>query len=195
MIKSVENEKRYKYLGVLQFDYMKRKKIKHITTTKYYWRIRKTLKPTLNAENTIQAINQGAMSGIIRCRVGRDELRKNELEAIDWKARKLLTMCRSLHPRVNAERLHWKKKNAGKGLISVEERARIKKQFLSFYLKAKGQQLLIEIVCTLKTQKQTECVISNHENPKGVKTRLLQQHKKIMLRKESTLHSWKVLKK
>ena len=36
MIKSVENEKRYKYLGVLQFDYMKRKKMKHKTTTKYY---------------------------------------------------------------------------------------------------------------------------------------------------------------
>ena len=41
-------------------------------------------------------------------------------------------------------------------------------------MKAKGQQLLIEVVCTLKTQKQTECVTSDHENPKGVKTQLLQ---------------------
>ena len=61
-----------------------------------------------------------------------------------------------------------------KGVDKCWRKSQDTKTTLSFYLKAKGQQLLIEVVCTLKTQKQTECVTSDHENPKGVKTQLLQ---------------------
>ena len=49
------------------------------------------------------------------------EWRKNELEAIDRKTRKLITMYRSLHPKADVEKLYWKRNNSGKGLISVEE--------------------------------------------------------------------------
>ena len=65
--------------------------------------------------------------------------------------------------------MYWKRKNGGKGLIRVEECVRIEKTSLGFYLKEQEQQLLAEVVI--------EVVISDDENPKDVKTQLLQQHK------------------
>ena len=56
---------------------------------------------------------------------------------------------------------------------------RLKKTSLGFYLKEQEQQLLAEVVI--------EGVISGDENPKGVKTQLLQQHKENLARKR--MHS------
>ena len=45
--------------------------------------------------------------------------RKNKLEAIDRKARKLLTKLLTVYR--SLRRLYWKRKNGGKGLINVEK--------------------------------------------------------------------------
>ena len=68
-IKSLENEKGYKYMGILQFDSVKSKEMKDSITYEYYLKIRKNLKASLNVGNTIQAINARAVS-IIRYRAG-----------------------------------------------------------------------------------------------------------------------------
>ena len=104
-MKSLEDEKGYKYLGVLQFDSVKSEEMKYMITKKYYRRIRKILKTSLNAGNTIQAINARAIS-VIRCGAGIVEWRKRELVATDRKTRKLLTMYRSLHPMADVDRLY-----------------------------------------------------------------------------------------
>ena len=93
---------------------MKSKEMKDMITKEYYRRIRKILKVSLNAGNTIQAINARAVS-IIRYGAGIVEWIKNELEAIDRKARKLLTMYRSLLPRSDVDR-YWERKSGGKGV-------------------------------------------------------------------------------
>ena len=67
-------------------------------TKECYQRIRKFLKGSINSRNTIQAINARAVSII----------------------RSLCKKQRSLHPRVDLDRLCWKRKNGGKGLTSVE---------------------------------------------------------------------------
>ena len=51
---------------------------------------------------------QRAMT-IIRYRAGIVEWTKNELEVIDRKTRKLLTMYRSLHPTTDKNRFYWKR--------------------------------------------------------------------------------------
>ena len=94
--------------------------MKDMIIEEYYPRIRKILKTSLNGGNAIQAINARAVS-IIRYGFGIVEWRKSELEASDRKTRKLLTMYRSFHPKADAGRLYWKRKNGGKGLTSVEE--------------------------------------------------------------------------
>ena len=106
---------------------------------------------------------------------------KNELQATDRKTRKLLTMYRSLHPRANVDRLYWKRKNGGKGLTSVEECVRIEKTSLGFLPERTRTTTTTEVVI--------EGVISDDENPKMLKRSYCNNTKKIMLRKEYTLHS------
>ena len=60
-------------------------------------------------------------------------------------------------------------------MISVEECVRIEKTSLGFYLKEQEQHLATEVV--------TKGVISDDENPKGVKTQLLQQRRENYVRK------------
>ena len=72
---SLEDEKEYNYLSLLQFVYVKSKDMKNRITKKCYQRIRKILKASLNAGNNIQAINAGAVS-IIRYGAGIVELKK-----------------------------------------------------------------------------------------------------------------------
>ena len=104
-IKSLEDKKRCKYLGVLQFDSVESKEMKDMITREYYQRIKKILKVSLHVGNTIQAINVRAVP-IIRYETGKVERRKKDLEAIDRKTRKLLIMCRSLAPRADVDRLY-----------------------------------------------------------------------------------------
>ena len=153
---------------MLEFDWVTNQEMKVMITKEYYRGIRKILKASLNTGNTIQTINARAVS-ITRYGTGIVERRKKKLQAIDRETRKLLTMYRSLHPRADVDMLYWKRKNSGTGLIIVEECVRIEKISKGFYLKEQGQKLLTEAVI--------EGVISDDENPKGVKTRLLQQRK------------------
>ena len=64
-------------------------------------------------------------------------------------------------------------------MITIEECVRIEKTSLGFYLKEQEQHLVTEAV--------TKGVISDDENPKGVKTQLLQQRKENYARKR--MHS------
>ena len=86
-----------------------------------------------NAGNDIQAVNARVVL-IIRYKARIVEWRKNKVEAIDRNKSKLLTMYRILHPRVDVDRLYWKRKDGGNG-FSVEEYVWIEKTSLGFYLK------------------------------------------------------------
>ena len=76
-------------------------------------------------------------------------------------------MYRSLYPKANVDRLHWKRKNCGKMLISVEECVR----------------------------KEKELLLTVDENPKYVKTVIATTQRKKMLKKECTLYLREVMKK
>ena len=108
-------------------------------------------------ENTIHTISAKAVS-IIRYGAGIVEWIKNEVKAIDRKKRKLRTIYRSLRSKADVDRLYWKRKNGGKGLISAQEED-----------PKEQEQLLTKVV--------VEGVISDDENPNDVKTQSLQQHK------------------
>ena len=75
-IKLLEYKKGYKSLGMLQVHSVKSKEMKDTMTSKYYKRIRKILKASLNVGNTLQAINARTLS-IIKYGAGIVEWRKN----------------------------------------------------------------------------------------------------------------------
>ena len=70
----------------------------------YFRRVRKLLKSKLNSKNVITAINARAVS-IIKYRAGIVEWRKDELQSLDRKTRKSLTLYNMFHRKGDVDRL------------------------------------------------------------------------------------------
>ena len=95
-LKSEDNEG-YKYLGVLEADDIKHGEMKEKIQKEYFRRLKTILKSKLNGGNTIKAINTRAVS-IVRYGAGIIDWTKAELQHMDRKTRKLMTIYRALHP-------------------------------------------------------------------------------------------------
>ena len=85
----------------------------------YFRRVRHVMQSKLNGRNKIKAINSWAVS-LIRYGAGIIKWRKDELESMDRRTRKLMTMNKELHPRSDVARLYVGRKKGGRGLISCE---------------------------------------------------------------------------
>ena len=90
----------YKSLGILEVDGVKHKEMKGQIKKEYIRRIRNILKLNLNRGNIISAINSRAFS-IIRSVSGIISCTKMELEELDQKTRKLMTMYGVQHPKAD----------------------------------------------------------------------------------------------
>ena len=66
---------------------------------------------------------------------------KDELRQMDPKTRKMLTLCGAFHKR-GVGRLYLKRKEGGKGLISVEDCVRREEASLSTYACGSGEWML-----------------------------------------------------
>ena len=177
-IKTLESNDGYKYLGIIQCDITKSTEMKEILSKEYFRRVRKILKSSLNAGNTIQAINSRAVS-IIRYGAGIVDWRKAELQHMDRKTRILLTIYRSMHPQGDVDRTYLKRKKGGRGLISVEECVILEKTSLGFYINESEEMLLQEVV--------NEDIMSENENPKTIKEKLRRTREEKYYKK--SLHS------
>ena len=140
-IQEVDVTKGYKYLGVLEAYGIKDKLMKEAITKEYYRRIRKILKSKLNGRNIISAINSRAVS-IVRYGAGVIKWTKMELEQMDRKTRKLMTVYRSFHPQGDVDRLYGKRSMGGRGLISIEDCVNIEVNSLRKYVKENNENLL-----------------------------------------------------
>ena len=94
-IREIE-EGRYKYLGVLEYDRVKEQEMKDKFRYEYFRRTKLILKSKLNGRNKIMALNTWEVS-ILRYGAGILKWNKNELEEMDRKTRKFMTMNKELH--------------------------------------------------------------------------------------------------
>ena len=78
---------------------------------------------------------------------------KSELDALDRKSRKTMTMYGALHPKSDVDRLHMKRKG-GRGLIGVERCAREEENSLGFYVANPGENLMrgVATAGTIRTE-------------------------------------------
>ena len=104
-IKGLSLEENYKYLGVQQAEEFKHCHGKKHTSAENTNRVCKILKSKPNGGNTIQAINNWAVT-VIRYTAGIVDWTIAELEDIDRKTRKLMTVHRTLHPQKDIDRLY-----------------------------------------------------------------------------------------
>ena len=90
--------------------------MKDIFRTEY---LRRFMESQLNGNNKIKAANTWAVS-LMRYESGTIKWNKGELQEIDRKSRKIMTMNKELHPRSDVARIYVPRKKRERGLISCE---------------------------------------------------------------------------
>ena len=107
----------------------------------YIRRLRKVFKSQLNGGNLVRGVNAWAVS-LLRYSAAFVSWRKNELQAIDRKTRKLFTIYGALHPKSYVDRLYIPRKEEGTGLISIEDCVELAIRDLEVYVHGSGKRLI-----------------------------------------------------
>ena len=142
VIKSLKEGEGYKYLGVLQADEVQAKEMKGKVSNEYKRRVRKILETKLNGGNIIKGINTWAIP-VLRYSAAFLHWTKAELQEMDRRTRKLLTMHKGLHPRSNVDRLYLPRKEGGRGLMSAEDTVNLATIGLKRYVRESEEKLLV----------------------------------------------------
>ncbi len=124
----------YKYLGILELDKIKEKEMKEVFRKEYLRRIKLIMKSKLNGRNKILAVNTWAVS-LMRYGAGIIKWTKNELQEVDRKTRKVMTINKELHPRSDVARIYVSRTKGGRGLISCENCVKGEENNLRWYIK------------------------------------------------------------
>ena len=106
---------------------------------------------------------------VIRYRAGMLKWKESELKNVDRKSRKTMTMYGALHPKSDVERLYIKRKEGGRGLMSVEHCVREEENSLGFYV-VNSEENFIRRVSAAKTI-NTEDILTSGEFRKTDSTR------------------------
>jgi len=115
-IKEMDPRKAYKYLGIEESFDIQHKNGKEKLKKEYLRRLRLVLSSELNAKNKIQAIGSLAVP-VLRYSFGIINWHQEELQKLDRKTRKLLTIHGQNHPKADGDCLYVPRKQGGRGLM------------------------------------------------------------------------------
>ena len=118
IIKEIDPEG-YKYLGILETDKIMENEMKEIFLKEYLRCIKLIMRSKLNVRNKIMAVNTWAVS-LMRYGAGIIGWNTIELQKLDRKTRKTMTINKELHPRGGVARIYVSRRKEGRGLISCE---------------------------------------------------------------------------
>ena len=104
----------------------------------------KYTKSKLNGGNIISAINSRAVS-IVRYGAGIISWTKMELEELDRRTRKLMTMYGAHHPKADVDRLYLQRCEGGRGLLGLEDCVQVEVHSLEKYLSTSKEKILKEV--------------------------------------------------
>ena len=139
---------------MLEYERVKEQEMKDKFRNEYFRRAKLILKCKLNGRNKIMALNTWAVS-ILRYGAGILKWNKNELQEMDRKTRKFMTMNKELHPRSDVARLYVSRKNGGKGLIGCENNVKSEKNGLGWYVKNNIEPLLVAVRTSRTVHEET----------------------------------------
>ncbi|XP_053149009.1 uncharacterized protein LOC128343627 isoform X2 [Hemicordylus capensis] len=125
----------------VQADNIAHTEVKRKIGSEYIRRVRKILKSKLNGGNTIQAINTWAIP-VIRYTAGIIDWTQAELETLDRKTRKIMTINHALHPRSDVDRLYFPRSSGGRGMLQVHQTVEEEKIGLEEYIKDSEEDAL-----------------------------------------------------
>ena len=135
------SEEGYKYLGVLQNEQVMNDEMIGKVSDEYLRRVKLLARSKLNAGNMIAGVNCWAI-GVMRYSAGIVEWSKDQLEFLDGKTRKILNMNGAFKRTSGVNRLYMKRKDGGRGLISVLNCVEMEKRSLSEYVRTSDEWML-----------------------------------------------------
>ena len=134
VMKALRDGEGYKYLGIFQADDLQKKEMKIKVLNEYKRRVRKIVKTKLNEKNIVISVLRYSAPFL--------SWTKTELQSIDGKTRKLLTMHNGLHPRSDVDRLYIPRKVGGRGLANAEDTVILAKISLEDHTKKSNERLM-----------------------------------------------------
>ena len=143
-IRTLGENKTYKYLGILEADTIKQVKMKDKIQKEYLRRTRKLFETKLSGRNLMKGINTWAVS-LVRYSGSFLKWTRDELKQMDQRKRKLITVHNALHPRGDLDRLYVSRKEGGRGLASIEDSVDASIQRLEDYREKHEQGLITAI--------------------------------------------------
>ena len=141
-IKGLKQGNSYNYLKVIRAYRMKHHEMKENAKIEYYKQVRKILETKLNGGNIITEINTWAIS-LLRYSAAFLDWARAEFEQMDRRTRKFMTMHRALNPKSDVARIYLSRKEGGRGVISVEDIAKLAILGLERYALTSEEVLLI----------------------------------------------------
>jgi hypothetical protein len=118
-IKEMDPRKTYKYLGIEEsFDILHKNEIEKLKK-EYLRKLRLFLGTELSVKNKIQAIGSLAVP-VLSYSFGIINWYQEELQKLDGKTRKLLTIHGQHHPKADVDRLYVPRKQGGRDLMQLE---------------------------------------------------------------------------
>ena len=143
-IRTLAENETYKYFGILEADTIKQVEMKNKIQKEYLRRTRKLLETKLSSRNLIKGINTWAVS-LVRYSGPFLKWTRDELRQMDQRTRKLMTMHKALHPRDDFGRLYVRRKEGGRGLVSIEDSVDTSIQRLEDYIEKHERGLITAI--------------------------------------------------
>ena len=141
-MKGLKEDYSYKNLGVIQADGLKHHEIKEKVKTEYYKQVREILETKLNGGNITTGTNTWTIS-LLRNSDAFLDCTEAELEQMDTRTRKSMTMHWVLNPKNDVARTFLSRKEGGRGLISIEDTVKLVILGLKTYVLTSEEGLLI----------------------------------------------------
>ena len=152
-MKEVDQEG-YKYLGILEGAEIRQGKMKELIRKEYLRRIKAVASSWLYGGHVIGSVNSWAL-GVVRYSAGVIHWTKKELKEMDVKTRKILTTNGCFHQKSSTLRLYLKRKEGGKGLISVYDCVREGELGMLKYIK-ESEEALLKVVASMLEDCETK---------------------------------------
>ena len=132
-IRDLEEQETYKYLGIEENESLQHAKMRERISKEYLRRVKKICKTQLNNKNKITAINQLAMP-ILTYSFGIIDWPQKNINHLDVKTRKRLTMQRIIYRNQCIPRLYLPRREGGLGLSEINHQHRATIVSLGQYL-------------------------------------------------------------
>ena len=200
-IRELNEEEHYKYLGIDENECLQHAKMRDKVSKEYVRRVRKICKTQLINKNKITAINQLAMP-VLTYSFGIIDWPQKEINWLDTKTRKMLTLHRVIYRNQCMPRLYLPRREGGMGLSEVNHQHRATIVSIGQYLKSSCNPNLMKIkdhhenrasnttsVTQLATHFGKDCLTNDVEDPSNPSTDIARKSRK---KYTSQFHSKKI---